>query len=150
MATQARESQAIKDLIVINNDRYEGYKTAAAETKDGELKGLFNTYSEQSRGFAEALRKFVLSDEQPDRDETKASGKLYRVWMDVKHAVSTNDRKAVLSSCEFGEDAAKKEYESALKNTENMSPEALELVGKQSQELRQAHDKIKMMRDSSK
>ena len=40
METQ-KTATAVNDLIVINNDRYEGYKTAASETKDSDLKSMF-------------------------------------------------------------------------------------------------------------
>jgi len=151
MATQAKVSAAITDLIVINNDRYEGYKTASQETKDSDLKDLFNKYSMQSNGFASELRQFVpAGSDQPERDETKTTGKLYRTWMDLKSAVTAHDRKAILASCEFGEDTAKKHYEDALENTEEIPSGALEIVRKQSAEIKQAHDRIKALRDSTK
>ena len=151
MATQEKTSAAITDLIVINNDRSEGYKTASQETKEADLKELFNTYSNQSNGFAGELRQFVAAGEdQPKRDETKTTGKLYRAWMDLKAAVTSNDRKAILSSCEFGEDTAKKHYKDALEHTEDIAPEALEIVRKQSLELQKAHDRIKALRDAAK
>lgn len=37
---------------------------------------------------------------------TKVSGKFFRVWMDVKAALTSKDRKAILNSCEYGEDGA--------------------------------------------
>src|ERR1700761_6726523 len=111
METQ-KTAEAISDLIIINNDRYEGYKTAAEETKEADLKSLFSSLSSQSRGFANDLRKHVPNGEDlPKKDETKNTGKLFRVWMDIKAAVTAHDRKAILASCEFGEDKAKATYE---------------------------------------
>jgi uncharacterized protein (TIGR02284 family) len=151
MGTQTTTSEVITDLIVINNDRYEGYKTAASEAKDADLKSLFNEFSLQSKGFADELRKFVGSaDDQPKRDETKNTGKLYRAWMDMKAAVTANDRKAILSSCEFGEDTAKKHYQDAIENPEDVSSEAMTVIRKQNSEILKSHDKIKAMRDAAK
>lgn len=151
MATQVRASETIQDLIVINNDRYEGYQTAAKETKDSDLKDMFNSFSMQSNGFAAELRKFIpAGPDQPKRDETKNTGKLYRTWMDLRSAVSTNNRKAVLASCEFGEDTAKKHYEDALQNKEDLPSEAISLIEKQKEELKKAHDRVKALRDSAK
>ena len=45
---------------------------------------------------------------------TTNSGKIYRAWMDVKAAFTGHDRKAILASCEFGEDAAQAAYKTAL------------------------------------
>jgi uncharacterized protein (TIGR02284 family) len=151
MESQQQSSSAVKELFVINNDRSEGYKTAANETKDADLKSLFNEFSSQSQGFATALRPFVgQTTDQPKNDETKPSGKIYRAWMDIKAAVTGKDRKAILSSCEYGEDVAKEHYENVLKNPQNIAPEALELIRKQSVELRKSHDTIKSLRDSTK
>jgi len=151
MTTQAKVSAAITDLIVINNDRQEGYKTASKEAKESDLKELFNSFSVQSGGFSSELRQFVpAGEDQPKRDETKTTGKLFRAWMDVKAAVTGNDRKAILSSCEFGEDTAKKHYQDALQTTNEIPSEAFEIIRKQSEELKKAHDRIKALRDASK
>lgn len=145
---KTEEATAINSLIIINNDRYEGYKTAADETKDADLKAMFTSFSTQSKGFGAELKKFVDHDEEPGKDETTNSGKLFRVWMDLKSAVSGNDRKAILSSCEFGEDAAKKTYEDVLKDTSHLPAETLDTIKRQQTEIKQAHDKVKALRDS--
>ena len=144
-----KKIDAINSLIIINNDRSEGYMKAAEEAKDPELKTLFTTLSQQSRGFSSELRKFVPNSEEPDHDETKNSGKLFRLWMDIKAAVTGNDRKAILSSCEFGEDAAKNEYKSILEKSGEIPAEALSVITKQNAEILKSHDQIKAMRDAA-
>jgi uncharacterized protein (TIGR02284 family) len=139
----------VNSLIVINNDRYEGYKTAAEETKDEQLQSMFIRFSLQSKTYAEELRKFIDNEEEPKKDETTNSGKLYRVWMDLKAAVTGKDRKAILASCEFGEDTALKAYNEALEHSDDLSPEALEIIRKQKEEIQQGHDTVKSMRDSA-
>ena len=151
METTEKTNTAVRDLIIINNDRTEGYKTAASETKDADLQALFNRFSEQSRGFANELKTFITdSDEMPKHDETKNTGKLYRVWMDVKAAITANDRKAVLSSCEFGEDKAKQTYKDVLNDIEALAPNVVSLITKQNAEILKAHDEVKALRDSCK
>ncbi len=146
---ETQKIDAINSLIIINNDRSEGYKKAAEETKDSELKSLFNQFSEQSRGFSSELRKFVPDSEEPDHDETKNSGKLFRLWMDIKAAVTSADRKAILSSCEFGEDAAKNEYKSVLEKSGELPADALSVITRQNAEILKSHDQIKSMRDAA-
>lgn len=148
METQ-KTAAAISDLIIINNDRYEGYKTAAEETKDADLKSLFTNFSTQSRGFANELRKFVPnSEDQPAKDETKNTGKLYRVWMDIRSAMSDHDRKAILSSCEFGEDKAKETYQEVLEHKAELPAVALDVIMRQYEEIKKGHDTVKQMRNS--
>jgi uncharacterized protein (TIGR02284 family) len=147
---ETKTTSTIKDLIIINNDRYEGYKTAAEETKDADLKAMFTEFSLQSKTFSEELRNYLPANEdQPNSDETKNSGKLYRVWMDIKAAVTGNDRKAILSSCEYGEDHAKKHYNEAVEHPEDIPAEALQIVQRQRTEILRGHDKVKAMRDSA-
>ena len=143
-----KTATAINDLIVINNDRYEGYKTAANEIKDADLKSLFTDFSNQSKGFALELRKFVpATEEKAEKDETKNSGKLFRVWMDIKAAITGNDRKAILSSCEFGEDAAKGHYDEVLEHAEDIPTQALSVVTNQRVAIQKGHDTVKSLRD---
>lgn len=140
---------AINDLIIINNDRYEGYKTAAEETKDSDLKSMFTEFGNQSKQFAAELKKFVPASEEPaKKDETKNSGKLYRIWMDFRSAITGHDRKAILSSCEFGEDAAKKTYDEVMEHSEDIPAEAMETIRKQRAALQKGHDTVKSMRDA--
>lgn len=151
IATTEKAEALVKELIVINNDRYEGYKTAAEETKDGDLKPLFLKYSTQSQQFASELRRFVSFEEAPETDETKMSGKLYRAWMDVKAAVTANDRKAILSSCEFGEDVALKTYNDTLTDEEarEIPADVQAVINNQRSEIQAAHNYIKSLRDNA-
>lgn len=146
---ETKKIDTVNSLIIINNDRSEGYMKAAEEVKDSELKSLFTKFSEQSKTFSNELRKFVPNSEEPKSDETKNTGKLFRLWMDIKAAVTSNNRKAILSSCEFGEDAAKKEYKDALENSENLPADAMNVITKQNSEILKSHDLIKSMRDAA-
>lgn len=139
--------ESVNSLIIINNDRYEGFKRAASETDDTELKTLFTEFSIQAKDFSEELRKFVSPDDQPEEDETTNSGKLFRVWMDIKAGISGNDRKAILSSREFGEDVAKKTYDEVLDHLPSLPPGSEEIIRRQRTQLQRAHDLIKQMRD---
>lgn len=149
-ALKEKTTTALNSLIIINNDRYEGYKTAASETKEADLKALFTKYSTQSQAFNLELKRLLPDfSDAPDHGETTISGKLYRIWMDVKSALSTDDRKAVLASCEFGEDVALSTYRDALEEGE-IEMEVRNVISKQKQELQEAHDRIKMLRDSAR
>lgn len=146
-----KTTKALRKLIIINNDRFQGYQDAKEHADDADLKALFEKYSLQSKKFANEIEMMIpdLSDDVPDGDETKNSGKLFRTWMEIKDNLAPNNRKAVLSSCEFGEDAAKREYDRVLEDSEDVSPEALTLIRRHRSELQAAHDNIKSMRDSA-
>ena len=150
----ANNTEILNDLIRINNDRIEGYSKAAAQAKDQDLQSLFSQFSQQSRQFANELRGLINdkgnSEDRKDKvtDETTASGKIYRAWMDVKATFSGGNRKSVLAACEFGEDAAQKAYRSALEEDE-VSPDVRAVIESQKATLLEAHDQVKMMRDTA-
>jgi len=141
-------SETLRDLIRINNDRVTGYSKAATQTDDQDLQALFSQLSQQSRQFANELRGLLSINEKDVTDETTTAGKIYRAWMDVKATFGGDDRKGVLASCEFGEDAAQRAYKDALKE-DDLTPDVRSTIEMQKSTLLQAHDKIKMMRDTA-
>ena len=137
MEKNEKIAEVINDLIEINNDRVEGYGKAGkeTETEDADLRSLFNDMADESRGYLAELKKYVsAAGEEPATDTTKR-GKIYRVWMDIKAAITGHDRKAILASCEFGEDAAQRAYDRALEE-EDLTPEVRELITAQKSKLK--------------
>ena len=141
-------SETLRDLIRINNDRVTGYSKAATQADDQDLQSLFSQLAQQSRQFASELRSLVIDNDKDVTDETTTAGKIYRTWMDVKATFGGDDRKGVLASCEFGEDAAQKAYKQALED-KDLTTNVRATIESQKVTLKQAHDKIKMMRDTA-
>jgi uncharacterized protein (TIGR02284 family) len=103
--------------------------------------------ADESRNYLNELKQCVRqSGEEPAKDTTKR-GKIYRVWMDMKAAITGHSRKAILDSCEYGEDAAQRAYDRALEDND-LTGEARTLVTEQKAKLRSSHDRIKRLRDS--
>jgi uncharacterized protein (TIGR02284 family) len=144
--------EVLNDLIRINNDRIAGYKRAADEADDADvdLKAIFHRMADESRQYiAELTREVVKLGGEPATGTT-ASGKIYRAWMDVKATFTGSDRLAVLSSCEFGEDAAQKAYQEAISSDDTLSIDIRQLISNQKASLRVSHDTIKKLRDAHK
>jgi uncharacterized protein (TIGR02284 family) len=140
---------ALNPLMEINNDRVEGYKHALKETEDTDLKNLFKDMAEHSFKFKNELADEIIKAGGEPTGGTTNSGKLYRAWMDLKAAVTQKDRAAILSSCEFGEDAAHEVYEMAAKKDDLPQP-VKNLIEQQRQSLHADHLAIKQLRDSQK
>jgi len=68
----------------------------------------------------------------------------------VKATFTGSDRLAVLSNCEFGEDAAQKAYQEALTTDETLPTNLRQLIANQKASLKVSHDTIKRMRDTQK
>lgn len=139
----------LNTLITINNDRIEGYETAAKETEEQDLKALFAQFSSTSQKCKTELKNEVTKLGGTSAEGTMTSGKFFRVWMDVKAALTGKDRKAILNSCEYGEDMAKDTYKKALENDlESLNAEQQAMIKEQYTLLVAEHDKVKMMRDA--
>lgn len=148
-STNEKTVTLLNNIIEINNDRIEGYERAANETEDNDLKFLFNKMANESRGHRSELISQVVSFGGSPAEGTKTSGKIYRAWMDIKAALTGKDAHAIISSCEFGEDAALEEYDKVLEENE-LTGKARETVTNQRIKIQQSHDYIKTLRDAVK
>lgn len=139
----------LNDLIRINHDRVVGYERALEELKegDGDLKTLFQRYITESREYTHELTQEVKRLGGDPADGTTNSGKIYRVWMDLKSAITGKDRKTILENCEFGEDAAQKAYDLALNSDVDWEPSMRDLIVRQKATLKTGHDEVKRLRD---
>ena len=139
----------LNDLIRINHDRVVGYEKAIEELKDGDadLKTLFQRYITESRQYAHELTQEVSRVGGDPAEGTTNSGKIYRVWMDLKAAIAGKDRKTILDNCEFGEDAAQKAYDLALNADAEIEPSLRDLIVRQKATLKTGHDEVKRLRD---
>lgn len=144
--------EVLNDLIQINNDRVNGYERAADETKDKDvdLQAVFTKMADDSREYAAKLSQEVSKLGGTPETGTTGSGKLYRVWMDVKAIFTGKDRQAILENCEFGEDAAQKAYREALASDAEIDADTRQLITDQQAALKTAHDLIKKYRDAHK
>lgn len=139
----------LNTLIQINNDRVEGYETASKETEEEDLKTFFAELIQTSEKCRRELADEVTKLGSAPTEGTKTTGKFFRVWMDVKAALTGKDRKAILNSCEYGEDMAVETYETALEDdSENLSAEQQSMIKAQHALIKADHDKVKMMRDT--
>ncbi|MBB2146461.1 PA2169 family four-helix-bundle protein [Pedobacter sp. LMG 31464] len=149
METRTVNAEVLNDLILINNDRVAGYEKAIEElsVEDSDLKTLFVKMIRESHRHKMALATEVQTLGEDIEEGTTNSGKIYRAWMDVKAMFTGIDRKAVLSNCESGEDAAQRAYKMVLE-TQGLSANLRSMITEQKAELRASHDEIKRLRDS--
>ena len=107
MASNSEVVDILNDLILINNDRIEGYKKSTEETdsSDTDLRSLYSNLADHSRSIVSELTSQVSALGGEPATGTMTSGKLYRTWMDVKSAFSNDGRKTSLENSEFGDRA---------------------------------------------
>jgi uncharacterized protein (TIGR02284 family) len=145
----SREAAAVlDDLIKINNDRIEGYEKALKDLKpeDNDLQLVFLKAIDQSRKVRMVLGKEIQTLGEDIPTGTSGSGAIHRAWLEVKATFTGHNRHSILASCEYGEDAAQKAYESALRS-EHLPEYLSRIVLEEKEELKQVHDHIKSLRD---
>lgn len=150
MESNEKIVDALNNLVQINNDRIEGYERAAKETEDTDLKDLFNQMASKSHMMKSQLSSEVVKRSGKPTESTTTSGKAFRVWMDFKAALTGKNRKAILSSCEFGEDAAQDTYQGVLQEATELPTEIVSLISNQKSQLREDHDRVKTLRDTAR
>jgi uncharacterized protein (TIGR02284 family) len=138
----------LNTLITINNDRIEGYETASEGTEEYDLKALFAQFISTSQKCKNELVMEVNRLGGKAAEGTRTSGKFFRMWMDVKAALTGKDRKAILNSCEHGEDEAQDTYNEALEDLEHLTAEQQSMVYAQKSILKADHDHVKALRDA--
>ena len=138
----------LNNLIVINNDRIEGYKTASTETYEEELRSLFSRLEQTSQNCKMELQAEVNRLGGTPEEGTKTSGKFYRIWMDLKAAVTGSDRKAILESCEYGEKVAIDAYQNVLEeDMEEVTYEQRAMLNSHLNLLKADYEKVMSMQE---
>ena len=145
--TNEKLTEVLNDLIQINNDRMSGYEKAATNSTsiDIDLKAVFSKMADESRKYKSELTAEVTRMGAEPATGSTASGKIHRMWMDVKATFSGKDRQAMLESCEFGE-----AYREALASDAEMDANTRQLITTQQASLKTSHDLIKKYRDAQK
>jgi uncharacterized protein (TIGR02284 family) len=137
-------------LITINNDRIEGYETAAKETQEQDLKNLFGQLAATSQKCKQELITEVKKLGGEITSGSITSSEFLSVWLNlVKAALLRDNRKAILKSCEYGESITIDTYFKALRNNmTDITAEQQIMINAQHNLIKEDYSNIKYMRDA--
>lgn len=136
-------------LIKINNDRIEAYNKASETTSEEDLKLLFHEFVNTSTKCNQELTRKVSTLGGIPADGTEPTGKFFRAWMDLKAALTGEERKAILESCVHGEERAIERYQKVLKDyDEFLNEDESSMINSQLDTLQTDYRKIKDLRNS--
>lgn len=136
----------LRELAEFVKDGNLGYKKAANESKDQELKSFYTEQSNLRGQFLSEINSSIVSLGGETEKSGTVKGTLYRQYMDVKAAVTGNDEEAIINSCIFGEEWAIKAYHQALENKE-LPVDIRSKIEKQNQVCNEALGKLKTMKN---
>ena len=148
MSTPAMKTDQVvstlNSLIEINRDGQKGFQEAAEKIETPQIKEFCLEQRRARARFVGDLQPQVRSLGGDPENTGSVAGAAHRVWMDLKSALGGGDH-AILAASETGEDYAVKVYKKAL--DENLPAPVHDIVERQFQSVKQAHDKVKGMRD---
>jgi uncharacterized protein (TIGR02284 family) len=137
----------LNTLIETLKDGKNGFETAAADVKDAKVKTIFlECARERSKLAGELQAEVTRMGGQPEQSGSVAAS-AHRGWINIKSALGGGE-KAILDEAERGEDVAVKSFEKALK--ENLPADLKNVVQRQYGQVKQAHDRVRELRDSWK
>jgi uncharacterized protein (TIGR02284 family) len=147
--TNSKLVEELNDLVQIQNDRIKGYQNAQEELKDkdDDLRRVFSNMIDTSKQHKNELSRQIVELGGETTEGTTVSGKLYRVWMDIKSTVTGHNRETILESCKFGEEAAQKVYDMALASDAAMTPGLRSLLVAQQGELKAALNEVSRLEE---
>jgi uncharacterized protein (TIGR02284 family) len=111
------------------------------------MKEMFQQYSAQRAQFAAELQGAVKALGFETTDPQGLGGMLHAGWMNLKGLLTGHDVHAILVETERGEDWSLNTYRSALSKT--LPPEIAAIIQRQFEEVQEAHNRIRSLRDST-
>ncbi|WP_185211685.1 ferritin-like domain-containing protein [Sphingobacterium mizutaii] len=150
MENNEKKIDLVNRAVEINNDRIKGYKKAIEIAGDANLRDLqvlFQQYIEQSRQFIIELSPCLEQFGQEPTEDSNFTGKIFRIWMDIKSAISPSISQAILESCEKGEDEFKETYKEILSDSLDDYQDLTGILQQQLATQLEAHQHIKELRD---
>ncbi|HET6244200.1 MAG: PA2169 family four-helix-bundle protein [Bacteroidetes bacterium] len=147
MKNQKEVQSDVNHILEVCNERIEGYMNAAKNVKDVELKSVFEKYAQQTKKFQQELLPF--SDKSsPEEAGTRIIADTWRVWMDMKAALTDGGREAIVNASVTGEENAIKNYEDEL--DEEIPMDLRSILEKQLSEIKSAYNHIQTYSTKSK
>jgi uncharacterized protein (TIGR02284 family) len=141
-------TSTLNELIETCLDGRKGFETAAGAIDDAALKAELAGYAAQRQDFAADLKGLVAAFGEDPPNHGHLAAAAHRGWINLRNAITTNDRAAILAECERGEDYAVGKYRAAL--SAGLPPEYAQVVQTQYAAVQRTHDRVKALRDAAK
>jgi uncharacterized protein (TIGR02284 family) len=136
----------LNNLIQVNKDTEEGFRTAAENVEDTNLKKIFLTKANTYQLAVTSLQGHVAKMNGEYEENGTLLGSIHRGWINIKGALTGKDSHAILVECEKGEDIVKAAYTKALE--QNLQQNVRSLIHGQYETVIKDHDQIRDLRDN--
>ncbi|MGI4775383.1 MAG: PA2169 family four-helix-bundle protein [Janthinobacterium lividum] len=109
-------AKVLNNLIKTSRDGEEGFRTAAENVTNQELKTILLDRAEGCNHAVLELQKYVTNYTDANEVEEGGTilGAIHRGWLNLKSMITGDNDQAILAECERGESVAKEQYAMAL------------------------------------
>lgn len=134
----------LQDLSARAHDSEQGYRRSAQDASDGDLKQQFEQLANERSSMAAELDRLIREHGgEPSWTEGSLTGAAHRVWVDIRTALSRNERQAILEEVARGESAAEQAYDDALR--QDLPTEIRSVVRDQHRRVRETRNRYRAM-----
>ena len=134
----------LNHLIEVGKDGELTCMNGARGVDNAEMRGILTGTAEACRNSVTELQALVSALGAVPRDRGTMAGMMHRGWMEVMHIIAPHNDDAVLQLCEREEEAARREYRSAL--TRDMPENIRSVLLRQYEGMQKYHERIHAMR----
>ena len=138
--------EKLNNLLEKTYDAEKGYKKAAENTDNSNLKTYFQRKAQERYDFGHELKTEIKAFGQEVDKGGSVTGAAHRAWMDVKAFFSADDAESMLEEAIRGEKASLEEYKEVLKETSLPTSTSTVLNG-QAQKIAAGLSTIKRLED---
>ena len=138
------ERSVLNHLITSCKDGARGFRYAADHVKDTSVRTLFAEMTSQRERFVGDLLPHAQRLGGPSESDGTTAATLHRGWMVISDALTSDIDEAIIREVDRGETAALAVYQDALEGL--LSQDARALIEQQFAEIRQCHDRIRLLR----
>lgn len=117
MSTYIEVGDKLNTLLERTYDAEKGFKKAAENVKDANLKSYFERKAQERYDFGHQLKSEIKSFGQDIEKDGSVAGTAHRAWMDVKALFSSDDEESMLEEAIRGEEKALSDYDDILDET---------------------------------
>lgn len=136
----------LNDLLENTYDAERGFKKAADNVEDGNLKRYFAGKAQERYDFGHALKSEIKQFGQKVDKGDSLTGKAHRSWMDIKSLFSSDTEEAMLEEAIKGEKKAVEAYDDVLTET-NLPSSTQALLQEQRNKINNGLMNIKSLED---
>jgi uncharacterized protein (TIGR02284 family) len=144
--TTANQSiiSVLQDLSARCHDSEQGYRRSAQDASDSDLKQQFETLANERSSMASELDRLIREQGgEPNWSGGSLTGAAHRMWVDLRTALSRNERQVILEEVARGESAAEEAYDDALR--QNLPMDVRQVVREQHRRVRETRNRYRAM-----